>query len=68
MTVAPWIPVELGIGSWQGRRWKSVYNRIINNQTGNSADRVTISTHATLIHTDCEWDNARYMNLVETQV
>jgi len=67
-TVAPWIPVELGNGSWRGRRKKSTHNRIINNQTGNSDGRVTISTRAMLIRTVCEWDNARYMNLVKTQV
>jgi len=39
-----------------------------NNQIRNSDDRVAVSTHAVLIHTDCEWDNARHMNLVETQV
>ena len=63
-----WIPVELGIGSWRGRRWKSAYNRMTNNQTGNSGGRVTTSTCALLIHTICEWDNAWYMNLVRTQV
>jgi len=67
-TVTPWIPVELGIGLWQGRRWKSAYDRMTNNQTGDSDGTVTTSTRAMLIHTICEWDNAWYMNLVKTQV
>jgi len=67
-TVTPWIPVELGIGSWRGRRLRSAYNQMINNQIEDSDGRVTTSTRAMLIHTACEWDSAQYMNLVKTQV
>jgi len=39
-----------------------------NNQTKNSDGRVTASTRAMSIHTACEWNDVRHMNLVKTQV